>query len=175
MNPAGDRGDDETERSRWQRFLAGTTGPQRFVLAVGALAAAVLAIGGVVAAVVRFVDGDDARRVGPATDEVQRIENQSAEADELVDFLIEHDGGPQVQLNHQVIAPPGSNDVSLQYACDEPTGCSLVRLQLPNSTPNEIPNGLWFQGCYSVIMDGAGYQSDPLDLELHRRGETCAD
>ena len=40
--------------------------------------------------------------------------------------------------------------------------------------PNEIPNGLWFQGCYLVVMDGAGYQADPLDLELHWHGETCA-
>ena len=48
-----------------------------------------------------------------------------------------------------------------QYACDEPTGCSVVRLQLPDSTPNEIPNGLWFQGCYLVVMDGAGYQQIP--------------
>ncbi len=93
------------------------------VLAVGALAAAALAIGGVVAAVVQFVDGDDNRSVGPATADVQRIENQSAAADEFVRFLIEHDESSPVQLNHQVIAPPGPNDVSLQYACEEPTGC----------------------------------------------------
>lgn len=166
---------DEQEQSRWQRFLKGKTGPQRLVLAVGALAAAVLAIGGVVAAVVRFVDGDDERRVGPATDEVQRIENQSAEADDLVRFLIEHDERSPVQLNHQVTAPRGPNDVSLQYACDEPTGCSVVRLQLPDSTANEISNGLWFQGCYLVVMKGAGYGAQPLDLELQLRGETCAD
>lgn len=173
MSPPADGKDGEHDQSWRHRFLKGTTGPQRLVLAVGALAAAVLAIGGVVTAIVRFVDGDDSRRIGPATDEEQRIENQSAAADELVGFLIDHDEGA-VQLNHQVIAPRGPNDVSLQYACDEPAGCSVVRLQLPDSTPNEIPNGLWFQGCYLVVMKGAGYQADPLDLELRWRGETCA-
>lgn len=173
MDLPEDGEENEQRQSWWHRFLKGTTGPQRLVLAVGALAAAVLAIGGVVTAIVRFVDGDDSRRVGSATEGDQRIENQSTEADELVGFLIEHDDSA-VQLNHQVIAPRGSNDVSLQYACDEPTGCSVVRLQLPDSTPNEMPNGLWFQGCYLVVMDGAGYQADPLDLELDWRGETCA-
>jgi hypothetical protein len=175
VDRAGEGKDDQREQSPWQRFLKGKTGPQRLVLAVGALAAAVLAIGGVVAAVVRFVDADDDRRVGPATDDVQRIENQSAEADDLVKLLIEHDERSPIQLNHQVIAPRGPNDVSLQYACDEPTGCSVVRLQLPDSTANEIPNGLWFQGCYLVVMNGAGYGAQPLDLALHLRGETCAD
>jgi hypothetical protein len=57
--------------------------------------------------------------------------------------------GSPAQLNHQVIAPRGRSDVSRQYACDE--------------------------GRYLVVTDGFGYQADPLDLELHWRGETCAE
>ena len=129
-------------------------------VAVGALAAAVLAIGGVVTAVVRFVDGDDSRRIGPATDEEQRIENQSAEADELVGFLIDHDEGA-VQLNHQVIAPAGRTTYRCSTPATSPPDAASFDCRFPirpdRSQPIVVP------GCYLVLIHGAGYQAAPLD------------
>ena len=174
MPEGQDSAKGEGEPTTWQRFLAGKTSLQLFVIALGALAGAFLAIGAVVSATVRLVDGDDHAGVGPADGRVQRIESQSAEADELVQFLLDHDGGP-VQLDHQVIAQPGPSDVSLQYDCDRPSGCAVVRLQAPDSIPAEIPGGLWFQGCYGVTKDGAGYGAQPLDIALRLQGPTCPD
>ncbi len=34
-------------------------------------------------------------------------------------------------------------------------------------------SALWFQGCYTVVMDGNGYGSEPLDIGLLFRGEVC--
>jgi hypothetical protein len=171
--PKDQTGSTDGELNPWQRFLRGKTSPQLFVIALGALAAAVLAIGAVVASVVKVFDGDDKGGVGPANGKIQRIENQSTDADEFVRFLLDRDGGKPVQLDHQVIAPRGPADVSLQYNCDQPTGCSLVRVQTPDSIPAEITGGFWLQGCYSVVRNGAGYGAQPLDLALRRQGERC--
>jgi hypothetical protein len=172
--PDAEVSSDPTVRaeSAWRRFLTGKTSPQLFLIALGALSAALLAIGAVVVAVVRFVDGHDDAGVGSANDGVQRIESQSDAADEFVQFLIDHDGRP-VQLDHQVIAQPGPADVSLQYNCDQPTGCNVVRLQAVDDSASEIAGGRWFQGCFGVVKDGAGYGAQPLDLELHPQGQTC--
>jgi hypothetical protein len=174
MPEGQDSAEGEGEQTTWQRFLAGKTSLQLFVIALGALAGALLAIGAVVSATVRIVDGDDDTGVGAADGQVQRIESQSAEASEFVQFLLDHDGRP-VQLDHEVVAERGPSDVSLQYDCDRPSGCSVVRLQAPDSIPAEIPGGLWFQGCYGVTKDGAGYGAQPLDIELRLQGATCPD
>ena len=174
MPEGQDSAEGEGKQTTWQRFLAGKTSLQLFVIALGALAGALLAISAVVSATMRIIDGDDDTGVGAGDGQVQRIESQSAEANELVQFLLDHDGQP-VQLDHQVVAERGPGDVSLQYDCDRPSGCSVVRLQAPDSIPAEIPGGLWFQGCYGVTKDGAGYGARPLDIELRRQGATCPD
>lgn len=176
MSRPSERGDAGNDKVSWpQRFLAGAIKPQQLVVQIGALATAVLAIAAVVAAIVHFVGNDDDGGVGPATEDVQRIENQSADADDLVRLLIERDG-TTIDLNHQVIGElPGANDVLLQYDCDAPAGCSIVKLALPDSTPNLLADGMWFQGCYLVDMIGAGYASSSLAFGLLQRGATCAD
>jgi hypothetical protein len=70
----------------WQRFLAGKTTVQRFVIALGALAGAVLAIGGVVVATTKLLDQRTA--VGPASGQIEEIQNQQGTADEFVRFLL---------------------------------------------------------------------------------------
>ena len=131
------------EQTTWQRFLAGKTSLQLFVIALGALAGALLAIGAVVSATVRIVDGDDDTSVGAADGEVQTIESQSAEADDLVQFLLDHDGRP-VQLDHKVIAEPGPSDVSLQYDCYRRrflVACgSRAATASPRTAPDTEPN-----------------------------------
>ncbi len=63
--------------------------------------------------------------------------------------------------------------MTLQYNCDPGVGCSLVRVEDGEVTYAEIAGGLWFQGCYRVVKDGAGYGAHPLDIELHHQGEVC--
>jgi len=158
--------------SAWQRFLAGKTNVQRFVIALGALAGAVLAIGAVVVAAAELLDRRTA--IGPAAGEVRQIENQQRSADEFVRFLL-HAAGTSVpvHLDHQVLAPRGpGGEYRLEYACDS-TGCSFVRLETPADIPATIRGGVWYQGCWSVVKDGAGYGADPLDIELRLQGETC--
>ncbi len=172
--PEHPSGLNHDKQSFWAQFLQGKTSAQRFVIALGALAAALLAIGAVVTTIVRLVDSDDDRSVGPANGEVQRIENQSADADDLVRLLLDHDGGPPLALNHQIMGQPGPGDVSLQYDCGAATGCSTVRIQDGQVTFASIAGGIWFTGCYGVVRDGAGYAAQGLDIELHFQGETCA-
>lgn len=165
--------------SRWQAFLSGKTGAQRFVLALGALAAAVLAIGGVVAGAVRLLDGDDARStLAHQAGEVQRIENQSESADAFVrDLLDAADERIPLELDHQVYAPRGTTGPQheLQYNCELTPGCNLVRLEpgdaprLPDSTPERV----WYQGCYTIERDGNGFGADRLDIVLTFTGATC--
>lgn len=173
----------EENQSAWSRFLAGRTGAQRFVLAIGALAAALVPIGVVVAAIVRVTSGgDDGDKTiaavtvagGDGSDgSVRVIENQSEGADEFIMFLLDRDGGAPVQLNHQVMGVPGPGDVTVQYNCDASTGCSLVRVQDGQVTYDVIDGGVWFVGCYGVVKDGAGYGAQGLDIELHYQGEDC--
>ncbi|MBA3287895.1 MAG: hypothetical protein H0U21_07715 [Acidimicrobiia bacterium] len=176
MSRPNERGDVGNDKVSWrQRFLAGEIRPQQLVLQIGALATAVLAIAALVAAVVHFVGNDDDGGVGPATEHEQRIENQSADADELV-HLLDDRNGTTIDLNHKVIGElPGANDVLLQYDCDAPAGCSVVKLALPDSTPNLLPDGIWFKRCYLVDRIGAGYGSSGLAFALFDRGATCAD
>jgi hypothetical protein len=165
--------------SRWQAFLSGKTGAQRFVLALGALAAAVLAIGGVVAGAVSVLDGDGERTtLGQQAGDVQRIENQSASADAFVhDLLNAADAGMPLELDHQVYAPRGTTGPQheLQYNCEATPGCNLVRLEpgdaprLPDSTAERV----WYQGCYAIVRDGNGFGADRLDIVLTYTGATC--
>jgi hypothetical protein len=160
-------------QSFWAQFLQGKTSAQRFVIALGALAAALLAIGAVVTTIARAVDNDDDRSVGPATGEVQRIENQSVEADDFVQLLLDHDGGPPLPLDHQIMGRPGPGDVSLDYNCGAATGCSTVRIQDEQVTFSSISGGVWFQGCYGVVKDGPGYGAQGLDIVVSFQGTTC--
>ncbi len=171
--PEHPSGLNHDKQSFWAQFLQGKTSTQRFVIALGAMAAALLAIGAVVTTIIRVVDSDDDSSVGPASGEVQRIENQSAEADDFVQLLLDHDGGPPLPLDHQIMGRPGNADVSLDYDCDAPTGCSIVRIQDGQVTFSSISGGIWFQGCYGVVKDGAGYGAQGLDIELQFRGATC--
>jgi hypothetical protein len=159
--------------SRWERFLDGKTGAQRFVIALGALAGAMLAIAALVAGAARLLDQRDAG--GSATGEVQRIENQQESADEFVRFLLQADQTrAAIPLNHHVIAPRGpGGEYQLQYGCGGTGRCSFVRLETPADNPDRMSDGVWYQGCWSVIRDGAGYGADHLDLELRRQGQTC--
>ena len=101
------------QHSTWHRFLDGKTSGQRFVLALGALAAALLAIGGLIAGVGVLV-GDDANPA-PFTAKISAgetvVTNQSNEADDFVRFLLGTDGAP-VPLNHKVIAPDAGSHCS---------------------------------------------------------------
>jgi hypothetical protein len=156
----------------WQRFLAGKTTVQRFVIALGALAGAVLAIGGVVVATTKLLDQRTA--VGPASGQIEEIQNQQGTADEFVRFLLRAaDTGAPVQLDHKVLAPRGpGGEYRLEYDCDS-AGCRFVRLETPADIPAGISGGVWYQGCWSVVKDGNGYGADHLDLELRRQGDTC--
>jgi hypothetical protein len=158
--------------SGWQRFLAGKTSGQRFVLALGALAAAVLAIGGVVVGAAQLLD--QRTTVEPATGQTQQIDNRQRSADEFVRLLLGvADARAPVQLDHQVLAPRGpGGEYRLEYGCGS-AGCSFVRLEAPADQPAGIAGGVWYQGCWSVVRDGAGYGADHLDLELRRQGDTC--
>lgn len=103
---------------------------------------------------------------------VKRIENQSSDADRLIQDLVDHDG-VVIQLNHQILGKPGPGDVTVEYACDQSTGCSSVRIQDNQVTFDPIEGGVWFKGCYRVIVDGSGYGAQSLDLEMTFRGATC--
>ena len=168
MGPPGDR-----EQSTWQRFLRGKTSAQRFLISLGALAGALLAIGGVIAAGAKLLDSDSEPRVRAADGNVHRIANQSASADEFVQFLLAAAGGAPVQLDHQVLTPKGDGHFRLEYDCAAPRGCSYVRLETARDIPAEVPDGAWYQGCWSITKDGAGYRADHLDLELSKKGDIC--
>jgi hypothetical protein len=158
--------------SGWQRFLAGKTTVQRLVIALGALAGAVLAIGGVVVGAAHLLDRASA--VGPATDEVQQIQNQQESADEFVRFLLGRaESQAPVQLDHQVFAPQGpGGEYRLEYDCGS-SGCKYVRLETPTGGADADRSRVWYQGCWSVVKDGNGYGAEHLDLELRREGDTC--
>lgn len=161
--------------SMWHRFLDGRTSGQRFVLSLGALAGALLAIGALVAAVGALVDDDDDERTPPGvavTAGEQVVENQSEEADEFVGDLLATNGAP-VQLNTKVLAPDEGSHVRLEYDCGKQTGCSFTRLEMGSFIPDRIPGGVWYQGCYSVVKEGAGYGAEHLDLEFTESGPTC--
>lgn len=160
-------------QSTWHRFLDGKTSGQRLVLALGALAGALLAIGGLVAAVTALV-GDDTppgSTTSTSTDPTV-VENQSKKADEFVRDLLATNGAP-VQLDARVLAPDEGSHVRLEYDCDKATGCSFTRLEIGSFIADRIPGGVWFQGCYSVVKEGAGYGADHLDLEFTESGPTC--
>jgi len=160
-------------QSMWHRFLDGKTSGQRLVVALGALAGALLAIGGLVAAVSALV-GDDTPPGGTTSTPpgVSVVENQSEEADGFVRDLLATNGAP-VQLNTKVLAPDEGSHVRLEYDCEKPTGCSSTRLEMGSFIPDRIPGGVWYQGCYSVVKEGAGYGADHLDLEFTESGPTC--
>lgn len=168
MEPAHD-----PNQTTWQRFLSGRTGAQRFVLALGALAAALLAVGGVIAGGARLLGDRRDRSMAPAVGEVQSIENRGESADEFVRFLLQAAGGGPVQLNHQVLAPQGDAHFRLEYNCARRTGCNFIRLETPTDIPAVISNGVWYQGCWSITKDGAGYGADALDIELKKQGDVC--
>ena len=170
MAPPDDQ--DDPDQSTWQRFLSGKTGAQRFMLAVGALAGAALAIGAVIAGAFTLLDEGDPR-AGPANGKVQRIENQSEQAGEFVEFLLRAVGEAPVQLDHQVLAPKGDGHFRLEYNCASTTGCDFVRLETGSDIPAEIADGVWYQGCWSIEKDGAGYAADHLDIELTKQGDVC--
>jgi hypothetical protein len=163
---------DAPRLSVWQRFLAGKTSGQRFVLALGALAAAILAIGGVAVGAAKVLD--QRTTVEPAAGQVQQIHDQQRSADDFVRMLLRvADTGAPVQLDHQVLARRGpGGEYRLGYGCGS-AGCSFVRLEAPATQPDGIAGGAWYQGCWSVVKDGAGYGADHLDLELYRQGDTC--
>lgn len=165
--------------SRWQAFLGGKTAAQRFVLALGALAAAVLAIGGVVAGAISLLgDGGSPSTPGRQAGDVVTIENQSDSADAFVRELLDAaDTGVPLELDHQVFAPRGTTGPQheLQYNCEATPGCNLVRLEpgdaprLPDSTNERV----WYQGCYAITRDGNGFGADRLDIVLTLTGATC--
>lgn len=171
MTPTG------TENSPWQRFLGGKTTAQRLLIALGAIAGAVVAIGGLIAAVAQLVPEGGGPQVRAADEdgEVQRIANQSPQADGFVKLLLSAVDGSPLQLDHQVLAPRGEGgSVRLEYDCAAPTGCSYTRLETGRDIPAEVPGGIWYQGCWAVKKDGAGYRADRLDIELYKQGDTCA-
>lgn len=163
----------DPDQSTWQRFLGGRTTAQQFMLAVGALAGAILAIGAVVAGGVALLSDEGESRMDAADGNMQSIENQSPRADEFVQFLLAAAGGAPLQLDHQVLAPKGDGSFRLEYNCAAPTGCNFVRLETPNDIPAEIAGGVWYQGCWSIVRDGAGYGAAHLDLELRKTGDAC--
>lgn len=168
MDPAHD-----PDRTSWQRFLSGRTGIQRFVLALGALATALLAVGGLIAGVAALVRDRGDPNVPPAVGVADSIENQSRQADEFVRFLLQAAGGAPLQLDHQVLAPKGDGHFRLEYNCAPAAGCNFVRLGTPRDIPAEISDGVWYQGCWSVTKDGAGYGADLLDIALEKQGDLC--
>jgi hypothetical protein len=117
---------------------------------------------------------DQRATVEPAAGQVQQIHNQQRSADEFVLMLLRvADTRAPVQLDHQVVAPRGpGGEYRLEYGCGS-AGCSFVRLEAPADIPAGIAGGVWYQGCWSVVRDGAGYGADHLDLELRRQGDTC--
>jgi hypothetical protein len=164
-------------RSTWQRFLRGKTSPQRFVLALGALAAALLAVGGVVTGVAVLLGGDDdpgSNSANPVADGTVQVTNQKPSADAFVTFLLQAAGGAPVQLDHKVTAPLGDGHYRLEYDCGKSTGCSFVRLETPADIPDTFAGGVWFQGCWSITKDGAGYAAAHLDLTFRKQGNRCA-
>lgn len=155
-------------RSAWEAFLREKTTAQRFILAVGGIAGAILSIVGVATALTNFLDSRSRSESGEVV-----VENQSREADDLVRMLLAASDAKPLVLDHKVIAPRGNADVALEYDCTAATGCSTVRLQDPQVKAGVLVNGLWFKGCWSAHMDGNGYATQALDIELTRRGETC--
>jgi hypothetical protein len=164
---------EDPDQSTWQRFLGGKTGAQQFMLALGALAGAALAIGALIAGAFTLLSGGNDPHPGAADESVQRVENQSAQAGEFVEFLLRAAGGAPVDLDHQVITPKGDGHFRLEYNCQPTRGCNFVRLETGNDIPAEIADGVWYQGCWSVEKDGAGYGADHLDIELTKQGDVC--
>jgi hypothetical protein len=156
--------------SAWQRFLDGKTRVQRLLLQVGAIAAALTAIAGVVAGVVAFV-GD---RLGDRADVDGATVVRSAEesADRFVKQLVEGDGDA-LQLDHKIIGRRGRADVTLEYNCQRSGRCNTTRVQAPATQPSDLPDGVWYQGCWTVAKVGNGYGAQPLDLQLTYQSATC--
>ena len=162
-------------KTSWvQRLLDNKTGLQRAVISLGALAGALIAIGGVVAAVVRVLgdDGDRPSSLEQTPDATQQIVSGTPAADAFVRDLLEHDGSV-VALDHEVTAEKGPADVRLQYDCSDAGVCAMVRLQDVAVEAGDMPEGLWFAGCFAVTQDGVGYGAEGLDIELRRQGEAC--
>jgi hypothetical protein len=159
---------EREDQSIVERILGSRTAPQRLLLAAGALAAAILAI----VALVQPVLGVFGSSIDYSPDETRTIRSGEGTADRFIELLTERDG-EQLMLDHQVFGDlPGHNDVRVSYDCTD--SCSVLRIALPDSTPNVVKNSaLWFQGCYTVQMHGSGYGSEPLDIGLLYRGETC--
>ncbi len=184
------QGQPIAKQSTWKRFLSGKTSGQRFVLAVGALAGALGAVVGLIVAVVALVgrDGVDSTVASSRSPQAQtsatsgtpaapsageaRVANQSADADRFVRDLLATNGRP-IQLNTKVIAPDLGSHVRLEYDCGKQTGCSFTRLEMGTFVAARVEGGVWFQGCYSVVREGAGYGADHLDLEFTEKGPTC--
>jgi hypothetical protein len=147
---------------------------QRVLIEVSAVASALLAIGALIAGVLELLDDDSPPRIAAASGEVQDVVNQTESADGFVRLLLEAVDGPPVQLDHRVAAPRGDGgQAELQYDCAAPTGCSFVRVEAGDHIPNTFSGGVWYQGCWSIAKDGAGYGAGHLDLELSWRGDTC--
>ena len=104
--------------------------------------------------------------------ELVRVESGTSDADDFIRYLVNSDG-TVVELNHEITGRPGPGDVSVEYDCTAAAGCSTVRIQDSQVTYEPIEGGVWFRGCYRVVVDGNGYGAQALDLEMTYRGSTC--
>ena len=179
------------------RLLDQKTVWQRALIAVTAVATAITAVAGVVAlllplfrpapdtaapstpgpspAVTRV---DSAVPAGGALTPagVTVIRTQTAEADALVQRLIDTAGRAPVLLDHQIMGAPGPADVTVNYACGSTGTCSKTRIQAPGVDGMAVlggGGGVWFQGCFAVTVDGNGYGAEHLDIELRKVGDAC--
>jgi hypothetical protein len=181
------------KKSWWQRFLDGKTVPQKFIVAIGALAAAAIAVGTIVAAAINWLGNGDPESRTTVTDSAEFagdgvdgepfvLRSGTPDANRFVEFGIAaaRRGNP-FELNVQIPEALFDNGSHLRlfYACDD-SGvigdgpCSFVRLEQGSSTPIALnPIGWWLRGCYLLALDGAGYQAEHLDFELTWVNTTC--
>jgi hypothetical protein len=174
-SPAG------SAESRWHRFLAGKTSWQRFVLQLGALAAAVATVSGVVlggsklvGAAIDLVTGTGEQS---GSDGTQQVRNGTSAADDLVELLADRaESRASVTLDHQIqFGGIGNNQFTLQYHC-EPGPCSTVTLIDYGVAATQVAAAAdirWFDGCWTVQMQGPGLDAAGLKLTLVRVGQTC--
>ncbi len=168
----------QSDASRLSRFFDKQATWLKVVFAVTALATCVTAVAGAVAVISNLVGDDRGSTSGltaaPGGDAVV-IPNQTTRTDAFVRMLFdaERDSRP-VYLNHQLLGEVKAADVTLNYLCENGT-CSRARVQVPDVEGyQQISNGAWIKGCYSVRhANGNGYGAPTVDLPLTHVGTTC--
>jgi hypothetical protein len=162
---------DPAPTNGWNRFLEQKTAPQRFLLAVAAIATALAAIGGIGYTVVRWVAD---RAGGGVATSSGRVAQGSPEADALIKDLLSANGRRTeldviVEDRLERKSDPIYAFVNLWYDCKgQPAGrdtCSEATLEFGDvkNIPVTVrdPLGVHFRGTFAIsVRQGTVFGTD---------------